>query len=183
MRNGSHHFVITGTSGTGKTALVDELSARGHRAYEEPTRKVLREQLAIDGPALPAKDPTQFLDAMLEYCVHCLAEADRADGPCFFDRGIPDLIAYAIRFGVDPARYVQAAREHRYASTVFVLPPWERIFVADEFRRLTFAQYVEFHELIVTAYADAGYELLEVPRVPLNLRTAFMVDAIAGEAE
>lgn len=182
MRASHCHFVITGTSGTGKTALVNELSALGHRVFDEPTRKILREQLAIDGPALPAKDPTRFLDAMLEYCIDCLAQPDHTDSPCFFDRGIPDLIAYANRFGVDPARYVCAASEHTYAPMVFVLPPWERIFVADELRRLTFAEYAKFHELIVTAYANAGYDLLEVPRVPLSLRAAFILDAIAGKA-
>lgn len=182
MSPASSNFVITGTSGTGKTALVDSLRDRGFCAFEEPTRRILREQLAIDGPALPAKNPAEFVDAMLAYCLGCLAEAQNAEGPCFFDRGIPDLVAYAIRFGIDPEPYRYAAREHRHGSPVFVLPPWRSIFVGDELRRMSFEQYSEFHELIATAYVDAGYELLEVPRVPVDLRAAFVL-AAAGESD
>jgi predicted ATPase len=172
----SNSFVITGTSGTGKTTLIEHLRARGFKAYEEPTRLILEQQLAINGNGLPARDPDLFLDLMLEYCVRCLDEAARLPPQItFFDRGIPDIAAYAVRFGVSPDKFYLAAREHRFNTTVFVLPPWKEIFVTDELRRKTFEEYREFHEMIVDAYKRVGCQLVEVPLASVEERVEYVL--------
>jgi predicted ATPase len=155
MPGRSNNFIVTGTSGTGKTSLIDHLRERGFPVFNEPVRQILTEQLSIDGPGLPSKDLPLFLEMMLDYCVRCL-EATVGSGhrPTFFDRGIPDVAAYAIRFGVDPGRFYDAAREHAYNTHVFILPPWREIFVTDELRRMKFEEYLEFHHLILEAYRN-----------------------------
>jgi predicted ATPase len=45
--------LLSGCSGGGKSALLSALRTRGFAAFEEPGREVVREQLLIDGPALP----------------------------------------------------------------------------------------------------------------------------------
>lgn len=172
--------VVTGTSGTGKTRLIDHLRERGHRCYAEPVRKVLQEQLAVNGPALPAKDPALFLRRLLEQWVHDLADARSRPTPCFFDRGIPDAIAYAVRFGVDPTEFTAAAATRRYAREVFILPPWQEIFANDELRGATFDAYQRFHDQINRAYQECGYTLIEVPRDSVERRADFILSTLAA---
>lgn len=172
-------FVVTGTSGTGKTQLIEHLQARGYDCYAEPVRKVLQQELAANGPALPSKDPALFLREIIRRAVRDLADAASRTGPSFFDRGLPDAIAYAVRFRVDPEEFRAAAARHRYANEVFVLPPWKEIFVNDELRGASFDDYQRFHEQITRAYQDCGYTLVEVPRDTVERRADFIRTTLA----
>ena len=175
----SNSFVITGTSGSGKTRLIEHLSERGFTVHREATRLVLEQQSAIDGPGLPAKDPELFLNLMLGYCVRCLDEAKLVPlRVTFFDRGIPDVIAYAVRFGVKPERFLRAARKHTFNRNVFVLPPWKNIFVPDEFRGKTFEEYKKFHQIILDAYEYSGCRLIEVPMVSVSDRAEYVIKKV-----
>ena len=174
-------FIITGTSGTGKTCLIACLSARGHRCYEETVRRTLADQLASDGPALPSKDPRLFVQELLRQSVRDLTDAETADGTVFFDRGIPDIVVYALRFGVEPAEAQAAAGRHRYSARVFILPPWRDIFVNDEFRRASFDDYCEIHAMTSRAYLEAGYELVEVPKAEVEARADFIECIVRGK--
>ena len=145
-------------------------------AYEEATRAILEQQSAVDGAGLPSKDPELFLDLMLEHCVRCLAKAALVPQQmAFFDRGIPDVAAYAVRFSVDPERFYRTANEQLFNRNIFVLAPWKKIFETDEFRGKSFDEYKEFHGVIVQAYAHAGCRLIEVPFASVSARAEYVV--------
>jgi len=40
------------------------------------------------------------------------------NGTAFYDRGLPDIVAYAIRFGVASGACSTAAEAHRYAGNL-----------------------------------------------------------------
>lgn len=42
-------FVITGATGSGKTALLQELKKRGYRCVEEVARHIIQEQIKTGG--------------------------------------------------------------------------------------------------------------------------------------
>lgn len=179
MTEAAKNFVITGTSGTGKATLIEHLRKQGYSVFDEPTRLILSEQLAADGPGLPSKDPELLLGLMLGYCVPCIERAPVTQPvTAFFDRGIPDLVAYAMRFGVDPEPFEVAAKQHRYNTRVFVLPPWKDIFVPDDLRRKTFDEYLAFHQLIVAAYEELGYRLIRVPFASIEDRAGFVLNEV-----
>lgn len=46
-------FVITGASGGGKSAILDELEQRGYQVQPEIGREAVKDQLANGGTALP----------------------------------------------------------------------------------------------------------------------------------
>ena len=46
-------YVITGAPGTGKTTIIEHLKKIGYSCKEEISRKIISEQIAKNGEALP----------------------------------------------------------------------------------------------------------------------------------
>src|SRR6476646_4988836 len=63
--NSDRYFVITGGPGSGKTALIEALRSRGYACSNEAGRVIIQDQVAIDGRALPWRDPLLFAELML----------------------------------------------------------------------------------------------------------------------
>ena len=175
-RRKNNFFVLVGTSGTGKTSVLQELSSLGYPCSSEAARSVLSEQLAINGPALPSKNPKLFIEYMFNLSKKNFEECERNEDLCFFDRGIPDLLHYAIRFNVDVSLLKTASEKYLYNKKVFLFNPWEEIFINDNERRMTFEKAIEFHEILIRVYNECGYELIAVPQVEVKNRAKFILE-------
>jgi predicted ATPase len=174
-------FVITGGPGSGKSTLLDALQARGFRRSQEAGRAIIQHQVEIGGRGLPWCDPAHFAELMLAWEMRSYRMATEWDGITFFDRGVPDVVGYLRLIKLDVPEYMdRAARMFRYNRRVFVAPPWEEIFVQDSERKQDFAEAVRTYEALVPTYIEYGYELVEIPRVPVAERADFVRNAIAG---
>ena len=58
---------------------------------------------------------------------------------------------------------------------VFVLPPWEAIFEKDKERIEDFEESVILHKALVDTYEDFGMTCIEVPKLSIEERKAFIV--------
>ena len=171
--------IVTGAPGVGKTAILEGL--RGDiRHVPEPARAVLAQQRAVQGNGVPERDPSLFVDLLLQASIENHREAQTWGQAVLFDRGVPDCIAYAILLGADPGPSILAAGAHRYCGEVLVARPWEEIYRTDGERRMTFAATLEFQRLIEEAYEGAGYSLVEIPRGPLSERVEFVREFVEG---
>ena len=167
-------IVITGAPGTGKTAILRALeSTVAH--VPEPAREVLAEQRAIGGTGTPQSDPSRFVELLLERSVEKHKAALRRGQSALFDRGIPDCVAYARQLGGDPEPCRRAAAVYRYAPTVLVTRPWAEIYTTDDERKMSFEATLPFQQMMEEAYEEAGYELVEIPRGPIEERGAFVL--------
>ena len=155
-------YVITGAPGTGKTALVESLSHLG-TIVGEPARELIAEHRQSTGERSLDHAPVLFVERLIARSIEKFDAADDT-GLNIYDRALPDCVAYANAFGVDPDAALAAAAARRYSDPVFVTPPWESIYQADDMRRATFEQVSRFHDLLVAAYGSLGYELVELPR-------------------
>ena len=165
----SGRFVIAGTSGTGKTALLQALAAKGFVGFEEPGRKILDQKIIPEGePFAP-----RFIELMLERFVSDFNQANSSDIN-FFDRGFPDAVSYCRRFDVNPEAALNAARQYRYHQTVFLAPIWREIFQPDQWRNAPFEEYVKFHSMLVETYQELGYVLVELPKGSIDERIRFI---------
>ena len=75
MRGGlaiDRFVVISGCSGGGKSALLEELGRQGCPTIEEPGRRIVKEQLLVGGTALPWTDKVAFARS----CI-AMAHSDR----------------------------------------------------------------------------------------------------------
>lgn len=172
--------LVTGCSGGGKSTLIEELARRGHRTVEEPGRRIVREELAGEGSALPWVDLAAFARRAIRMAVADWrgAHAGAGDeGWTFFDRGVIDA---ASAFEVATGRKVLAplARRYRYGPLVFLAPPWPEIHAGDDERRHGFAVAVEEYERLADILPALGYEIRLLPKVPVAERAAFMLAAL-----
>jgi predicted ATPase len=174
-------IVIIGGPGTGKTTIIDGLVENGYCCYPEISRQVTAqaqqqgiEQLFLENPLLFSElllegRKKQFLDAHQE--PHNIV---------FLDRGIPDVLAYMHYIGDSyPSFFDVACKEHIY-SKIFILPPWEDIYVSDQERYENFEQAQLIHDHLVETYEKYGYELIEVPKDTVDKRILFILEQISN---
>lgn len=172
-------FVVTGGPGAGKTTLLAALAAAGHRVAPEAGRAIIRDQLAIDGPALPWRDRTLFAELMLGFDMRTHGEAQAGTAAVFFDRGVPDTVGYLRLCGLPvPEHLDRAAGAFRYARLVFAAPPWREIYAQDAERKQDFAEAERTYEAVTAAYRDHGYDLVELPRADVATRAAFVLERV-----
>ncbi|MES2801199.1 MAG: AAA family ATPase [Bdellovibrionota bacterium] len=174
----SNYYILAGTSGTGKSTTLKQLKEANFMCFDEAARSVLEEQLAIQGPALPSNSPLLFVQAMLNQNVKDFKNVAAVRSPVFFDRGMPDLVHYALRFNIDPTEFEKASKEYCYNKKVFMFPPWKDIFINDSVRKMTFEKSVEFHELLTKVYKELNYDLVEVPFGKIEDRVKFILGEI-----
>ena len=177
----SQLVVISGGPGAGKTTLLLELERRGFRCAPEVARQIIQEQVRLEGDALPWGDRVRYCRLMLERSIASYRERAGTAAATFFDRGIPDALCYSRLAGLGLEDEVLVACErYRYASEVFLAPPWQEIYVTDAERWQSFDEAVRTYELMVEAYRDCGYEVVEIPRVSVEARADFLVGRLPG---
>lgn len=108
-------YVITGGPGTGKTSLIEELKIVGYQTVKEVARDIIKEQQQQGGDALPWKDTVLYTSMMLERSVESYLAHKENEGILFFDRGIPDTLAYARLIGLTDRKEIElAVDKYRY---------------------------------------------------------------------
>jgi predicted ATPase len=168
--------VITGGPGSGKTTVLKELAQLGYPCIPEVARQIIQEQVATGGVALPWADRELYTQLMLERSVRSFLEHASASRITFSDRGIPDTLCYSRLIGLAQDEAIRAACErYRYATRVFMAPPWQEIYETDRERKQDFREAVRTYELMCRTYRECGYELLELPRVSPAGRAEFIL--------
>ncbi|MCL8385287.1 AAA family ATPase [Xanthobacter aminoxidans] len=175
-RGSTRLIVLTGGPGSGKSTLLDALATAGHAIAPEAGRAVIRQQMAIDGPALPWQDRAAFAEAMLAWDLRSYEEQTGRVSPVFFDRGIPDVAKYLSLCGLPIPRHIsRACAVFRYDPLVFVAPPWREIYANDAERRQDWDEAVRTHAVMVDTYRGLGYETVDLPRTDVMGRAAFVL--------
>jgi predicted ATPase len=175
VRATDHLHVVTGGPGSGKSTLINALAAIGIATSAEVGRRIIREQVAVGGTALPWADERAFADLMIVEEIAAHATALTRAGPVVLDRGVPDVIGFLRVSGLPvPAAFDAAARAHRYNPRVFLAPFWAEIFTADAERKQAPAVAERTEAIMRATYRDYGYTLVELPRMSVADRAAFV---------
>jgi predicted ATPase len=175
-------YIITGGPGAGKTSLLAGLRQLQYPCYAEASRQLIIEEKEQGSGCLPWLDLPCFARKALRRMAATFEEAD-GTGPIFFDRGIPDIIAYLTAAGLPVEDvYLAALAKYRYASTVFLLPPWPEIYVGDNERWQTFAEAAFLGEHIRKVYQQAGYYIVVLPLCSVQERITFIQNTLSALA-
>ncbi|AAM72163.1 MAG TPA: hypothetical protein DEB17_03800 [Chlorobaculum sp.] len=172
----TRRYVITGGPGSGKSTLIEALEARGQRCYPEVSRELIRREARRPNGVMPWNDLEAFARLAFTEMLLQHDHAEEAGERCFFDRAIPDIFGYLLERGIDiQESWLDVHRRCRYERTVFILPPWPEIYVNDAERPQTLAEANALHNAIHAVYESLGYELIEVPRMPVEARCEFVL--------
>ncbi len=184
----SRKIVITGGPAVGKTALIDQLSSLDYRCYPEIIREFTqleaenksRDSL-LSNPIVFADDSEDFNRRLLQGRAQQYYDSkEHETGPVFFDRGLPDVLAYMDFFDQTyPQEFIDTCRILKY-DQVFILPPWKEIFKEDEGRFETFEEGKRLYHQLIHRYAALGYEPIVVPKDSVANRIDFILSTITN---
>lgn len=174
-------YLISGGPGAGKTTLLTALHAAGFAVAEEVSRQLIREQVALGSGLVPWRDLGGFAELALGRMVAQHAAASQCEGLTFFDRGLPDLIAYLTAAGLPVApAYYRAVADCHYQREVFLAPPWPAIYVNDPERWQTPAEAAALHMAVHRTYQQLGFRILTLPQTSVAGRVAFVRAAVGA---
>ena len=172
-------IVISGCSGGGKSTLIDGLTSRGFRTVAEAGRIIVRDEIAADGRALPWLDPVLFADKLAALAIDQYASVVDYSGVTFFDRCVVEPLVYCQRMGIElPALTKEAAEACRYDNPIFMVPPWESIFIEDVERQHSFSEAFSEYEALSKAFTELNYKVCVIPKIAINDRIDFILNKL-----
>lgn len=181
-------IVITGAPGTGKTSVIKSLEQLGYHCFHEIIRTMTLEAKKSQKPNSILSNPIDFVDDSHTFNATLLAgrlEQFNQAGEInkellFYDRGMPDVLAYMDYFGQTYHRQFKELCQNNRYEQVFVLPPWEEIYVQDNERMESYTQAVDLHVHLEATYKSLGYTIAEVPFGTVEERLHFILNRIGS---
>ncbi|PKQ65108.1 hypothetical protein BZG02_04565 [Labilibaculum filiforme] len=181
MNEYHNRYIITGGPGSGKSTLLNKLSEHGHQCFKEVSRMVIQEQHLIGGDKVPWRNLSEFAEICFERMSSQLSKC-KLEGICFFDRGLPDIIAYVRRGKLTvPTKYFNKSKQ--YNQTVFLAPPWQEIFINDAERPESFEDAVEIAAFLKNTYQELGFTVIELPKFSVSKRAQFITNYLDSESD
>lgn len=178
-----NRIVITGGPSTGKTAIINDLESRGYYCFEEVIRKLTAEAKDSgditelhSNPIALVSDSNAFNTNLINLRINDFnAAIHTKKSPVFYDRGIPDVLAYMTYFDQNISDYFLEICEAYNYDKVFLLPPWEAIYIDDGERFETFEQAIDIYHKLKETYTNFGYAIIEVPFGSIKERTDYII--------
>lgn len=169
-------IVITGGPGSGKTSIVKTIENKGFTCLHEISREVINEARKQGIDQLFLTNPMLFSQKLLDSRLQQFQEALKLNAQTvFYDRGMPDVTAYMDYVNEPyPKAFEKPCYTFKY-DVVFLLPPWESIYIQDNERYETFAQAQEIYGFLKKTYQKYGYTMIEVPTGTIEERVDFIL--------
>lgn len=172
-------IVITGGPGTGKSTIITELLKRKHHCLEEISRQVTLEAQKEGIDQLFLTNPLLFSELLLKGRINQFKTSETFDSDIvFFDRGIPDVLAYMDYIGDRyPDDFITTSKNLVY-DEVFILKPWKAIYKSDNERYESFSQAEKIHNYLLETYQNFDYTPVDVPFGSVEERTDFILNTL-----
>lgn len=143
----------------------------------EPGRRIVTEERARGGTALPWSDPEAFARRALDMARSDLDRMSDHAGVVFFDRGLIDA-ASALEHLTGTPLQTWLGGKSPYADPVFLAPPWREIYAPDADRRHDFAAAeAEYHRLS-DALDRLGHKTIALPKAPIGTRLTVVLSTL-----
>lgn len=168
-------YVITGGPSSGKTATVKALEEKGYRVVPESARILIDQEIA-KGKTLEEirVDEMEFQKKVFNMKVE-LEDKTSKDEIVFFDRGLPDSIAYYQIYKGDISKIMDLCKNRRYNKIFFL----EQIPFKKDYARIEDeAMAKKISILLKKAYLDLGHNVIIVPIMSVQERVNMILSKI-----
>jgi len=173
----TQRIVFAGGPGSGKTTLLHALQLRGYPVVGDSARAII--QAHKSQSLSPRPPPREFAHAILRLDIQQYEEHTFQAGLVFFERGVVDAVGMLHEVGALPENELKALLSaYPYHRQVFLFPPWEAIYANDAERDQTFVEAARVYRGASAWYERCGYEAVEVPKVGVAERCAFVLQAL-----
>ena len=168
-------IVVTGPPSSGKTTLINMLAENGYIICPEVARELISHisedkitEAHLDRDGLPLQREILAITLHREHDLNTHQQI-------FFDRGVPDSIAYFKYYGFPIDDVMRASQFRRYKRIFYCqgLPV-----VNDDIRQESNANAFEIGQLIINAYALLAYEPIILPITSVENRMQILLDNI-----
>jgi predicted ATPase len=175
-------YILTGTPGAGKTAMLRLLETFGYPVVEEAASDVIALGQAL-GRAEPWREPT-FIDdiAVLQRRRQDAVRATAGGEIVFFDRSPVCTLALSRYLGFPASRLLAREIDRLMAEDIY---DTRAFFIRNQgfieptaARRISLADSLAFEQIHEQAYRDLGFRLIDVPAGPLADRATMIQQAI-----
>ena len=178
MKN-DNYYILKGGPGSGKTTVLNLLADMGYLTMKESAREIIQRQVETGGDGVPWMNTLLYADLMLLHAVTDFEEYSHIDRPCFFDRGIPDVLGYVRLIHIPESKMLlEAVHKYHYNKKVFIFPFWREIYATDSERKQDVEEAEKTYHAIKSVYEELGYRTMTVPCLPPSLRARWIIDKI-----
>lgn len=155
-------YVISGGPSSGKTTLVNELAARGYKIIPEAARFLIERKIKEGKSVKDIQNTNEFQKEVLGLQMQNEKNAPK-NGIVFFDRAIPDGLAYCKFQKLDVPEYANLNLRARYKKVFFC----EQLSLYKDNVRIENDEAArELSRLIRQTYQDLDYEIINLPATP-----------------
>ncbi len=153
-------YVLTGGPCSGKSKTLEYLSSLGYFTFPELARVLVDVEIA-KGRKIEEirKDELNFQKKLLKMKIKLENKLDPKQ-IIFFDRGIPDSIAYLKNIKVNTKKALEESKKRIYKKVFFL----ESFHFKEDYARIEDKKTAEIiSKLIFETYTNLGYKLVRVP--------------------
>jgi predicted ATPase len=171
-------IIVTGGPGSGKTTLLQALQARGYTIAGDSARTIIQDRRRLG--LSPRPNAYEFAHEVLRLDIENFVRHTAPPSHVFFDRSVIDSLCLLDH--IAPLTEIELSRwlsKYPYCSKVFLLPPWKTIYNNDAERDHTFEHAESVYRTTQAWYRRCRYQLIEVPRVSVEERCAYVLEALA----
>lgn len=172
MNVDTNWYVITGGPSSGKTKVIEYLAFLGYTTVPEVARVSIDADLSRNKTIKEIRsDEVKFQKKIFQMKL----EVEKRTSPVqiiFFERGIPDSIAYYRLYKEDPTPVIKASQKRKYRK-VFLLEqlPFNKDYARVESKKMA----RNLSQLLYDAYSELGYDVVRVPAKPIKERVKFIL--------
>ena len=175
MTINTNWYVVTGGPSSGKTKVIEHLAFLEYAIAPETARILINiEQNKGRTIEEIRTDEAEFQRKILQMKIE-IEDKISPEQITFFDRGIPDSIAYYQIAGLNPVSVIKEAKKRKYRGIFFL----ERLPYKKDYARIEDKKTVrELNKLLYEAYRNLEYKVVRVPVKPVKERVNFILSKL-----